>query len=218
MGIWGVTNIERELEEGDWMMRRARFAGLLLAASVSVLAGCKKKASQAKNCDKIARKYAAADPELFMSVCQESPQWAVTCMADDTASKGCLKRAHEDLDGSWRRLNEALAGVRASTPGSDGGAGGGTQPAGGDAGTQTASGGSDREHQLFHAAAATGDIATITAVNHQIGIVNAQGVPSETMEAFMNAHTDWATLNAQWIMDNVADPAKAKAWLETNNK
>ena len=38
------------------------------------------------------------------------------------------------------------------------------------------------------------------------------------MEAFMNAHTDWATLNAQWIMDNVADPAKAKAWLETNNK
>ena len=58
----------------------------------------------------------------------------------------------------------------------------------------------------------------MTAVNKKVGIADENGVPNDKMEAFMNGHTDWAMKNAQWIMDNATDPAKAKAWLDANNK
>ncbi len=78
--------------------------------------------------------------------------------------------------------------------------------------------GSDMDHQLFQAAAASGDVAIMTAVNKKVGIADDNGVPNDKMEAFMNGHTDWAMKNSQWIMDNATDPAKAKAWLDANNK
>ena len=95
-------------------------------------------------------------------------------------------------------------------------AGGDTKPA--DPPPATGGAGSDLDHQLFQAAAASGDVAIMTAVNKKVGIADENGVPNDKMEAFMNGHTDWAMKNAQWIMDNATDPAKAKAWLDANNK
>ena len=95
-------------------------------------------------------------------------------------------------------------------------AGGDTKPA--DPAPATGGAGSDMDHQLFQAAAASGAVAIMTAVNKKVGIADENGVPNDKMEAFMNGHTDWAMKNAQCIMDNATDPAKAKAWLDANNK
>ena len=52
-------------------------------------------------------------------------------------------------------------------------------------------------------------------INKRVGIADEDGVPNDSMESFMNAHTDWAMRNAQWIMDNATDPAKAKRYLRS---
>ena len=88
-------------------------------------------------------------------------------------------------------------------------AGGDTKPA--DPPPATGGAGSDLDHQLFQAAAASGDVAIMTAVNKKVGIADENGVPNDKMEAFMNGHTDWAMKNAQWIMDNATDPEIGRA-------
>ncbi|MCC6995530.1 MAG: protein kinase [Deltaproteobacteria bacterium] len=74
----------------------------------------------------------------------------------------------------------------------------------------------DEAHRLFQAAAASGDVSVMTKVNQRVGIADANGVPNDSMEAFMNDHTDWAMRNAQWIVDNATSPARAKSWLRAH--
>jgi DNA-directed RNA polymerase subunit RPC12/RpoP len=76
--------------------------------------------------------------------------------------------------------------------------------------------GSELDHQLFHAAAASRDPALIAAINRQVGIVDPSGAPNDRMVAFMNSHATWVWQNTRWIADNATDPAKAKAWLKAH--
>ncbi len=128
------------------------------------------------------------------------------------AGMGCKKKKDE-------KKTDAPAGdVKPAGGDTKPTAGGDTKPADPSPAANTGGAGSDLDHQLFQAAAASGDVAIMTAINKKVGIADENGVPNDKMEAFMNGHTDWAMKNAQWIMDNATDPAKAKAWLDANNK
>lgn len=71
----------------------------------------------------------------------------------------------------------------------------------------------DDRHRLFQAAAATQDHELTRRVWRRLGLLEANGSPSDEYQAFMKEHIGWVFRNASWVQ-TISDPEKARAYVD----
>lgn len=71
----------------------------------------------------------------------------------------------------------------------------------------------DDRHRLFQAAAATQDHELTRRVWRKLGLLNANGTPSDEYQTFMKEHIGWVFRNASWVQ-TISDPERARAYVE----
>ena len=71
----------------------------------------------------------------------------------------------------------------------------------------------DDRHRLFQAAAATQDHALTRRVWQRLGLLNANGTPSDEYQTFVKEHIGWVFRNASWVQ-TISDPEKARAYVD----
>ena len=72
---------------------------------------------------------------------------------------------------------------------------------------------SDDRHKLFQAAAATQDHALTLRVWRKLGLVDANGSPSDEYSTFAKEHIGWIFKNHAWL-PTVDTPEKARAYVD----
>ena len=71
----------------------------------------------------------------------------------------------------------------------------------------------DDRHRLFQAAAATQDHELTRRVWRRLGLLDANGSPSDDYQTFMKEHIGWVFRNASWVQ-TISDPEKARAYVD----
>ena len=71
----------------------------------------------------------------------------------------------------------------------------------------------DDKHKLYQAGAMSGDSELAKRVNVHLGIMDADGVPTESYQQFMGEHAAWAIRNLGFIRD-IGTPDKARAYVD----
>lgn len=71
----------------------------------------------------------------------------------------------------------------------------------------------DGRHKLFQAAAASRDASLTKRVSEKLGLLNADGTPSEEYAEFFKDHIGWIFKNREF-MQSINTPEKARAYVE----
>ena len=71
----------------------------------------------------------------------------------------------------------------------------------------------DERHRLYQAAAATQDRELTLRVWRKLGLVDANGSPSDDYQSFARDHIGWVFRNASWVQE-ISDQEKARAYVE----
>ena len=73
----------------------------------------------------------------------------------------------------------------------------------------------DDKHKLFQAVGITQEMDLILEASQKMGLADAKGNPTPAMQPFIQAHTDWARKNSQFVMDHMSKE-KAKEYATKN--
>ena len=73
----------------------------------------------------------------------------------------------------------------------------------------------DDKYKLFYAATKTGDAATITQAGKAIGLVNADGTPTDYYKKFIDSAPAMAQKNVAFLQE-INTPEKAKEYVKSH--
>ncbi|HYJ89046.1 MAG TPA: hypothetical protein VEW46_23470 [Pyrinomonadaceae bacterium] len=79
--------------------------------------------------------------------------------------------------------------------------------------SSTSSMSDDDKHKLFQAAAASRDPSLTRRVSEKLGLLNADGTPTEEYAQFFKDHIGWLFKNSEF-MQSINTPEKARAYAE----
>lgn len=73
----------------------------------------------------------------------------------------------------------------------------------------------DDKHKLFQAVGVAQDTALILEATQKMGLADGNGNPTPAMQPFIQAHTDWARKNSEFVMEHMSKE-KAKEYATKN--